>query len=149
MFRSRWFPRLVALLTLVVALVATVGSASAATATMQVGSGRLVARGAAVDVPVTVSVTCDDGFSSGVVQLFVSQGAGRFLASGEGGAEVACTSGPQTVTARVFADSYSSPFRGGSAVANATLLQCRVEEGWGQVCYPTDLHTSQVIRITG
>lgn len=147
MFRTRWFPRLVALLTLVVALVATVGSASAATATLQVGSGTLVARGAAVDVPVTVSITCDDGFSSGVVQLFVSQSSGRSLARGEGSAEVACTSGPQTVTARVFAN--STPFRGGSAVANATLLQCRVEEGWGQVCYYTDIGTSQVIRITG
>ncbi len=147
MFRSRWFPRLVALLTLIVALVATVGSASAATATLQVGSGRLVAGGAAVDIPVTVSVACDDGFSSGVVQLYVSQRSGRSLASGEGSAEVACTSGPQTMTTRVFA--YSTPFRGGSAVANATLLQCRVEEGWGQVCYLTDIHTSQVIRITG
>jgi hypothetical protein len=53
------------------------------------------------------------------------------------------------VTARVFAYSNSAPFHGGSAIANATLLQCRVEEGWGQVCYFTDIHTSQVVLITG
>ncbi|HEY5987399.1 MAG TPA: hypothetical protein VIV12_13650, partial [Streptosporangiaceae bacterium] len=110
-----------ALLTLVVVLLATAGSASAATGTIQVGSGTLVARGAAVDLPVTVSLTCDEGFTSGLVDLFLSQAQGRTLATGEGRAQASCTGETQTVTVRVF--SFGVPFHGGSALANATLLQ--------------------------
>jgi hypothetical protein len=147
MFRVRWFSRLVALLALVVALFATAGAASAATGTMQVGPGTLVARGAAVDVPLTVSLTCDEGFSSGVVQLFLSQAQGRILATGGGSAQVSCTSETQTATIRVFAD--SAPFHGGSVVARAAASQCQFESGWGLVCSPTDISTSQVTMITG
>jgi hypothetical protein len=147
MFRFRWFPRLLALLTLGVVLSATVGSASAATGTIHVGSGRLVARGAAVDVAVTVSLTCDEGFSSGVVDLFLSQAQGRTLATGEGSAQVSCTGEVQTVTVRVFAG--SAPFHGGSAVANAILLQCQFDPAFGLVCSQTDIGTSQVIMISG
>jgi hypothetical protein len=149
MFRFRWLPRLVALLALVVALFATAASASAATGTIQLGTGKLLARGAAVDVPVTVSLTCDDSFTSADVQLYLSQGEGRSVASGGGSAQVPCSSEPQTLTIRVFAN--GTPFRGGSAVANAYAYQCRVEEGWGLVCYidPTVTSTSQVILLTG
>jgi hypothetical protein len=147
MFRFRWAPRLVALLALVVALFATAGSASAATATIQVGSGTLVARGAAVDVPVTVSLTCDEGFTSGFVNLFLSQAQGRTLATGGGSAQVSCTGETQTATIRVFAD--SAPFHGGSAIARAVLLQCQFESGWGLVCWQTDIITSQVFMIIG
>jgi hypothetical protein len=146
MFRFRWFPRLVPLLALVVVLFATVGSASAATGTIQVGSATLVARGAAVDVPVTVSLTCDEGFTSGLVQLVLSQAQGRTLAPGDGAAQVPCGE-TQTVTVRVFA--VSAPFHGGSAIANATLLQCLVDPDFGLVCSFTGIGTSQVIRITG
>jgi hypothetical protein len=147
MFKVRRVPRLVALLTLVVVLFVTAGSASAATGTIQVGSATLVARGAAVDVPVTVSLTCDEGFTSGIVQLFLSQAQGRTLATGEGSTQVSCTGETQTVTIRVFAS--SAPFHGGSAIANATLLQCLVDPDFGLVCSFTDIRTSQVIRITG
>jgi hypothetical protein len=138
----------VALLSLVVVLFATAGSASAATGTIQVGSGTLVARGVAVDVPVTVSLTCDEGFTSGFLDLVLSQAQGRNVARGEGFAQVpSCAGETQTVTVRV--DAFSAPFRGGSALADAGLLQCQEEPGFGLVCSPTGIGTSQVILITG
>jgi hypothetical protein len=136
----------VALLSLVVILFATAGSASAATGTIQVGSATLVARGAAVDVPVAVSLTCDEGFDVGILQLALSQAQGRTLASGEGAAQVSCTGETQIVTVRVF--SGNAPFHGGSALAIAGFLQCQ-SVGGELFCSPTGISISQEIRIRG
>jgi hypothetical protein len=145
-FRFRLVPRLVALLALVAVLFVTAGSARAATGTIQVGSATLVARGAAVDVPVAVSLTCDEGFDTGLIQLGVSQAQGRTLAGGEGAALVSCRGETQVVTVRVFAS--SAPFHGGSALASARLLQCQ-SVGGELFCSPTGIGTSQEFRIRG
>jgi hypothetical protein len=138
--------RLGVMLTLAAAVVATAGPASAATGSVQVGStATLVATGVAVDVPVVVSLTCDEGFDSGVVDVFVAQARGTAAISGEGQATISCTGETQKVVVRVF----GGVFHGGPALANATLLQCRFEEGFGQVCYFTDISTSEEILIRG
>jgi hypothetical protein len=138
--------RLVVVLTLAAAAVATAGPASAATGSVQVGpTAKLVANGVAVDVPVVVSLTCDEGFDSVFVDVFVSQARGTARISGEGWATIPCTGETQDVVVRVG----GGVFHGGPALVYATLLQCRLEEGFGQVCYFTDISTSEEILIRG
>jgi hypothetical protein len=148
MFLVRGVPRLVAILTLAAVLVVTAGPASAATGSIQVGpTATLVANGAAVDVPLTVSLTCDEGFDSGVVNVFVTQTRGTSVVSGSAeSGSFACTGETQNLTVRAF----GGPFHGGPALVNATLLQCGFDPDFGAVvCSFTDISTSEEILIRG
>jgi hypothetical protein len=147
MYRMRLFLRLVTLLALMAVLFVTAGPANAQTGTIQVGpTAKLVARGAAVDVPFTVSLTCEEGFDVGLVQASVVQPRGQRLVTGSGEETFTCDGTTQTVTVRVFAG--NAPFQGGSALVNASLLQCQDFNG-GLLCEPVGIDTSQQIRIRG
>jgi hypothetical protein len=81
---------------------------------------QLVARGAAVDVP--LEVTCN---ASGTVDVFVSvtQKAGSGVAEGFGFTSVGCTGSGQQITVRVRA-SGGKTFKQGTAVATAEVFGC-------------------------
>jgi hypothetical protein len=82
----------------------------------------LVARGAAVDVP--VEVTCN---ATGTVYLYVTvtQRSGSGVASGTGFAEVACSGSGQRIVVRVSASPSGRAFKQGTAVVTAELFGCR------------------------
>jgi hypothetical protein len=84
--------------------------------------GRLVAGGAAVDVP--LEVTCN---ATGPVEVFVTvtQRVGKGIAAGFGFASFGCTGGGQDVTVRVRADAAGKAFIRGRAVADAEVFGCR------------------------
>jgi hypothetical protein len=89
---------------------------------VQVGSpARLVARGAAVDVP--LEVTCN---ASGpvFVSVSVSQKAGSGVAQGFGSTEVGCTGSGQHIVVRAQAFG-GKTFKQGPAVASAEVFGCR------------------------
>ena len=145
MHRMRWPLRVVALLALLALLVITAGPANAQTGTIEVGpTAKRVARGAAVDVPFTVSLTCEEGFDVGLVQVDVVQAQGQRLVRGSGEETFTCNGTTQTVTVRAVAG--NAPFHGGSALVTATLLQCQDFDG-GLLCEPTGIDTSEQIRI--
>jgi hypothetical protein len=77
---------------------------------------RLVARGAAVDVPLEVPGTA-------AVQVSVSKKAGSGVAQGFGSTSVGCTGSGQQVTVRVQA-SGGKTFKQGTAVASAEIFGC-------------------------
>jgi hypothetical protein len=144
MYRMRWPLRVVALLTL---LFLTAGPANAQTGTIAVGpTAKLVARGAAIDVPLTVSLTCEEGFDVGIVDVTVVQAQGQRLVTGSGQETFTCNGTTQTVTVR--AGALNAPFHGGSALVTATLLQCQDFDG-GFLCEPTGIDTSEEIKISG
>ena len=128
---SRLRPKLAAavvaiIAAVVLALFATTGPAVAFFSgglflDVQVNSpAHLVARGAAVDVP--LEVTCN---ATGSVDVFVSvsQKAGSGVAQGSGFTSVGCTGSGEQVTVRVQA-SGGKTFKQGSAVANAEIFGC-------------------------
>jgi hypothetical protein len=82
---------------------------------------RLVARGAAVDVP--LEITCN-ATGSAFVQVNVTQKAGSGVAQGFGSTEVGCTGSGQQITVRVLA-SAGKTFKQGTAVASAEIFGCR------------------------
>jgi hypothetical protein len=144
MFPIRWIPRLVPVLALATVLVVVAGPAGAATGSVQVGpTATRVALGVAIDVPLTVSLTCDEGFDVGLVDVFVQQSRGSTQITGSGQATFACTGEPQTLTVRV---STGGVFHGGPALVTATLLQCQ-GVGADLTCFFTDISTSEEIRI--
>lgn len=79
----------------------------------------LVARGAAVDVPVDVTCNAQNAYLD--VQL--TERVGSRLASGYGYVEVACTGSEQRVLVRVLANG-DRAFSRGTAVATASLGAC-------------------------
>jgi hypothetical protein len=81
---------------------------------------QLVARGAAVDVP--LEVTCN---ASGTVDVFVSvsQKAGSGVAEGFGYTSVGCTGSGQQITVRVRATG-GKTFKQGTAVVTAEIFGC-------------------------
>jgi hypothetical protein len=81
---------------------------------------RLVARGAAVDVP--VEVTCN-AIGTAFVQVSVTQKAGSGVAQGFGSTSVGCTGSSQQITVRVQA-SGAKTFKQGTAVATAFVDGC-------------------------
>jgi hypothetical protein len=128
---SRLRPKLAAavvaiIAAVVLALFATTGPAVAFFSgglflDVQVNSpAHLVARGAAVDVP--LEVTCN---ATGSVDVFVSvsQKAGSGVAQGSGFTSVGCTGSGEQVTVRVQA-SGGKTFKQGSAVASAEIFGC-------------------------
>jgi hypothetical protein len=147
MSRMRWPLRVVALLSLLALLFITAGPANAQTGTIAVGpTAKLVARGAAIDVPLTVSLTCEEGFDVGIVEITVVQARGQRLVGGSGQETFTCNGTTQTVTVRIAAG--SAPFHGGSALVTAALLQCQDFDG-SFLCEPTAIDTSEEIRIRG
>jgi hypothetical protein len=81
---------------------------------------RLLARGAAVDVP--LEVTCN-ATGPAFVQVVVTQRSGSGVAQGFGFTEVGCTGSGQQVTVRVQA-SGGKTFKQGTAVASAEVFGC-------------------------
>jgi hypothetical protein len=95
---------------------------------VQVESGTLIARGAAVDVVVDVACTSPQSF----VDISLTQRAGSEIASGFGSTTVGCTGGSQRVVVTVTA-SGGKAFRKQAAVATATVSGCA-----GSVCGSED-----------
>jgi hypothetical protein len=81
----------------------------------------LVARGAAVDVP--LEVTCNASPSADVF-VTVTQKAGSGVAQGFGSTSVGCTGSGQRITVRVRA-SGAKTFKQGTAVGDAEIFGCR------------------------
>ena len=83
---------------------------------------RLVARGAAVDVP--VEVTCN---ATGTVSVFVTvtQRVNGGIAAGSSFDEFSCSGAGQRVTVRVSASAAGRAFRQGTAVVDAEVFGCR------------------------
>jgi hypothetical protein len=148
MFLLRGVSRLfVAIVAVAAVLVVTAGPATAATGSVDFGgTATRVANGVALDVPLAVSLTCDEGFESGVVSVSVTQARGTSVISGSGQSSTfTCTGETQNITVRVF----GGVFHGGRAVATGTVLQCRFQEGFGLVCTQTDITSSEEIIIRG
>ena len=130
MHRSGWGRTLIAIivggvLASAVAVLPAVGQDSPPHPVVDIGTGRLVARGAAVDVPVTY--TCGPGdlvFGFLEVQLTQRTQQGR-LAQGFGFTrDIICDGTPHTVIVRVTAESFFGgvAFKSGVALATATLV---------------------------
>jgi hypothetical protein len=143
--KIRWTSRLITTLGLAIALLAIAGSAVAATGTVEVGpfADRVVG-GVALDVPVTVSLDCDEGFTSAVVDVAVTQRRGQQIVFGQGQTQFPCDGTTHDMVVRAG----GGVFHGGRALATATLLQCQ-GEGQNLTCFFTDISTSEEILIRG
>jgi hypothetical protein len=130
MHRSGWGRTLIAIilgsaLAAAIPVLPAVGQDSPPHPVVDIGTGRLVARGAAVDVPVTY--TCGPGdleFGFLEVQLTQRTQQGR-LAQGFGFTrDIVCDGTPHTVIVRVTAESFFGgvAFKSGVALATATLV---------------------------
>jgi hypothetical protein len=82
----------------------------------------LVARGAAVDVP--LEVTCNAA-GQAFVEVAVTQRSGSGVAQGTGSTTVGCTGSGQRIVVRVFATSGGKTFKQGTAVVTAQIFGCR------------------------
>ncbi len=82
----------------------------------------LVARGAAVDVPLEVTCNARPGTSS--VQVTVTQKSGSGVAQGSGFTSVGCTGSGQQILVRVQASGSGKTFKQGTAVATADIFGC-------------------------
>jgi hypothetical protein len=101
----------------------------------------LVARGAAVRVP--VEVTCPAG-STAFVSASVTQRAGSRIASGFGDTSVVCTGGSQTVEVTVNAQGSGQAFKKGSAVAEASVFVC--DDDFFFCAFASDSENIQIVR---
>lgn len=81
--------------------------------------GTLIARGAAVDVPVEVTCTSPEAF----VDVTLTQRVGNGLARGSGFATVGCTGARQRILVTVTAFE-GKAFRKQAAFADATIFGC-------------------------
>jgi hypothetical protein len=82
----------------------------------------LVARGAAVDVPLEVTCNARPGTSS--VQVTVTQKSGSGVAQGSGFTSVGCTGSGQQIRVRVQVSGAGKTFKQGTAVATADVFGC-------------------------
>jgi hypothetical protein len=130
MHRSGWGRTLIAIaigaaLAAAIPVLPAVGQDSPPHPVVDIGTGRLVAKGAAVDLPVTY--TCGPGelvFGYLYVELSQRTQQGR-LAQGFGFTDdIVCDGTPHTVTVRVTPNPYggSVAFKSGVALATATLI---------------------------
>ncbi|MET8279205.1 hypothetical protein [Micromonospora sp. NPDC005174] len=110
----------VALLGLSLCAVLAPTPASAAT-TVEVTSAKLVARGVAVDI--TLTVTCESGRDGGA-EFSLRQRSGDNVAYGSGGTMFTCTGVPQAVIGRVYAESGGFAFNRGIALATGNVALC-------------------------
>ena len=116
------------------------GSAAALFLDIQVGpTAQLVARGAAVDVSVTV--TCD---ATGTADVFVTvtQGHGTHVAQGSGFTSVTCTGSAQTLVVRVPASSDTAFKQNKGTVASAAVFGCDATECGSE----TDSEVIEVVK---
>jgi hypothetical protein len=124
-----------------VLLVGTALPGQAQTTTIDIGEeATLVAKGAAISVPVTV--TCEPG-QSFWVDVFARQRHAQVIVSGSGsssGTILECTGSPQTVNVLVFGD---RPFHVGPAVVTASLILCNAEIG----CFTTSFSDQAEVRV--
>jgi hypothetical protein len=130
MHRTRWGRTLIAIvvggaLASAVSVLPAVGQFSPPHPVVDIGTGRLVAKGAAVDVPVTY--TCGPGeIDFGYVYVTLSQRTQQGqLARGYGYADdLVCDGTPHTIIVEVAPDIYfgGSAFKSGVALAEATLV---------------------------
>jgi hypothetical protein len=151
MFTVRRAVQLAVALTVAAVVVVPGIPANAASGSVQAGPrAKLVAGGVAVDVPVAISLICDQGFDSGVIIAAVTQARGAAVVLGDGDASFACADDTQSVTVRVVGSGEAAVFHGGRALFQASLSQCGFDPDFGEiVCSPTDIRTSQEILITG
>jgi hypothetical protein len=84
----------------------------------------LVARGAAVDVP--LEVTCNARPGTASVRVTVTQRSGSGVAQGTAFENVGCTGSGQQITVRVQATG-AKTFRQGIAVASAEIFGCTAD----------------------
>ena len=100
----------------------------------------LVARGAAVDVP--LEITCGGVRGTVDVYVTVTQRVSKGVAAGFGYASFGCTGGGQDVTVRVKADPSGKAFIRGNAVIEAEIFGCGT-----RICgSETDSETVQLRR---
>lgn len=83
--------------------------------------GTLVARGAAVDVP--IEVTCNAP-SPADVTVVLTQRVNGGIAQGSGSTRVGCTGAHQRITIRVTANATGQAFRAKNAVADSYIFGC-------------------------
>lgn len=130
MHRSAWVRTLIAIvigsaLASAISVLPAVGQASPPHPVVDIGTGRLVAKGAAVNVPVTY--TCGPGdlvYGYLYVELSQRTQQGR-LAQGFGFTDdIVCDGTPHTVIVQVTPDAYFGgvAFKSGVALATATLV---------------------------
>jgi hypothetical protein len=130
MHRSAWVRTLIAIviggaLASAISVLPAVGQASPPHPVVDIGTGRLVAKGAAVNVPVTY--TCGPGdlvYGYLYVELSQRTQQGR-LAQGYGFTDdIVCDGTPHTVIVQVTPDAYFGgvAFKSGVALATATLV---------------------------
>lgn len=107
-------------------------TALAATTSIQVASAKLIAKGAAVNV--TVTFTCPAGdvlpdytaYPAYGLSVYLQQAVSKTqqaFGNGFGGGQT-CTGSSQTAVISVLSTVPGPPFRGGPAVATATLIEC-------------------------
>jgi hypothetical protein len=103
---------------------ADVSTQSVPLAAIQVGpTGVLQARGAFVEVPVTI--VCLPGVFSGDISMQVTQRSGSGIAQGNAFVAVSqCTGNFQTIEISVPASPFGEEFRKGAAFASATFFLC-------------------------
>ncbi|MDG4805242.1 hypothetical protein O7634_00525 [Micromonospora sp. WMMD1120] len=110
----------IALLSLSLSALLVPTPASAA-ATVEVTSAKLVARGVAVDI--TITVTCESSQNGGA-EFSLRQRADDHVAYGSGWSAVHCTGAPQAVTGRVYAEAGGYAFNRGIALVNGGIELC-------------------------
>jgi hypothetical protein len=141
MLRLRWISMLVGILAVPVVLTFSAVPASAVTGSVQVGPVATSVARIGLDVPVAVTLTCDQGFDYGVVEVSVAQARGTSLVGGFGDATFfSCTGETQNLTVLVT----GGPFHGGQALASADLTQCSTTQGF---CVQTSIQTSRELMI--
>jgi hypothetical protein len=116
---------LAATLLAVVTLVLTPAAASAQSVVTLGNNATLIARGAAIVVPVTVA--CDTGSTVLGLTAQVTQRSGKRLAQASGSAptvNVTCNGAPQVVDIFMHAQIAGAPFNRGSAAASANFVVC-------------------------
>ncbi|MEW2432454.1 hypothetical protein AB0877_31030 [Micromonospora sp. NPDC047644] len=94
---------------------------ASAASTVEVTSAKLIARGVAVDI--TLTVTCESGRDGGA-EFSLRQRSGDNVAYGSAGTIFTCTGVPQAVIGRVYAESGGFAFNRGIALATGTVSLC-------------------------
>jgi hypothetical protein len=141
---SRWVLRWLVLLAAATISFSTTtiaqAQANVAVDIVAVGEPRLAARGAAVTVPITVTVECDGGvFQFGDVSASLSQRHGQRVVTGGGSRQLSC--GTQTYNLLLRGD---RPFRAGSAVLDAFASACIFFPETGDFVCDNDALTQEV-----
>jgi hypothetical protein len=92
---------------------------------IDIGSATLVARGAALDIQLTVA--CEAG-AQAFISVMVTQRSGNAIARGGSGASHLCTGAPEVLTVTAFQpESGGAPFRVGEALVIADISTCAPE----------------------